>query len=250
MSGSGMQRSNCGVCGQEFPKHELTMTSDMQPLLRETIRSDFPRIDQTAGLCPDCLRRYRQRYLMQLLTDEAGELGALESEVAETLGTDQLLSLRNARDDQQEDEHTGFGARMADRVAEWGGSWTFILIFVALLLGWMGVNALLLLNKGFDPYPFILLNLVLSCVAALQAPIIMMSQRRQEAQDRRRAENDYRINLKAELELRMLHDKLDHQITHQWKRLMEIQRLQIDLLQDLQGAAQGTRTKRPVGDEG
>ncbi len=87
--------------------------------------------------------------------------------------------------------------------------------------------------ETFDPYPFILLNLVLSCIAALQAPIIMMSQRRQEAKDRARAENDYRVNLKAELEIRALHEKVDHIITRQWQRLAEIQALQLDLLRDL-----------------
>jgi uncharacterized membrane protein len=87
--------------------------------------------------------------------------------------------------------------------------------------------------RPFDPYPFILLNLVLSCVAALQAPVIMMSQRRQEAKDRRRAENDYQINLKTELELRQLHEKIDHHLMHQWHRLLEIQRIQVDLLHEM-----------------
>lgn len=242
------EKDSCGGCGREFSRHELTPITDIRPLLGEMIRKDMPGIDEAAGLCPDCLRKYRQLYLTKLLADEAGEMGELEAEVAEALGTGGLLTLRTARDDKEEDERLAFGARMADRVAEWGGSWTFILIFVGLLLMWMGANVLLL-NKGFDPYPFILLNLVLSCIAALQAPIIMMSQRRQEAKDRRRAENDYRVNLKAELELRMLHDKLDHQVTHQWKRLLEIQRLQVDLLHEMQREARGADPGKPVGGE-
>ena len=101
-----------------------------------------------------------------------------------------------------------------------------------VMVAWMALNTLLL-STGFDPYPFILLNLVLSCLAAVQAPIIMMSQNRQEARDRARADHDYMINLKAELEIRLLHEKLDHLLRTQFERLMEIQQVQIELMQDL-----------------
>ena len=114
-----------------------------------------------------------------------------------------------------------------------GGSWRFILIFAGVLLGWIVLNALVLLQRPFDPYPFILLNLVLSCLAAIQAPVIMMSQNRQEAKDRLRAENDYRVNLKAELEVRHVNAKMDLLLTHQWRRLMEIQQIQMDLMEEL-----------------
>lgn len=127
-----------------------------------------------------------------------------------------------------------FGQRAADKVAAFGGSWTFIIAFCLVLVGWMTINVTGLLVGGFDPYPFILLNLVLSCVAALQAPVIMMSQKRQEAKDRRRAENDYMINLRAELEIRQLHDMIDQQMAHQWERLAELQQIQIDLLEGRQ----------------
>jgi uncharacterized membrane protein len=123
------------------------------------------------------------------------------------------------------------GERTADRVASFGGSWTFILFFMGVLFSWMALNVSGLFAEPFDPYPFILLNLVLSCLAALQAPVIMMSQRRQEEKDRRRAENDYMINLRAELEIRQLHEKIDHQMAHQWERLAELQQIQIDLLE-------------------
>jgi uncharacterized membrane protein len=127
------------------------------------------------------------------------------------------------------------GERLADRVAQFGGSWTFITAFFLLLAVWMGANVLTA-TRAFDPYPFILLNLILSCIAAIQAPIIMMSQRRQEAKDRRRSENDFRVNLKAELEIRHLHEKIDHLLNRQWERLAEIQTLQIELLQDLRAS--------------
>jgi uncharacterized membrane protein len=124
-----------------------------------------------------------------------------------------------------------FGERVADKVATFGGSWTFILSFLGVLIVWMGINVVGLFSQPFDPYPFILLNLVLSCLAALQAPVIMMSQRRQEEKDRLRSENDYMINLRAELEIRQLHEKIDHQMAHQWERLAEMQQIQIELLE-------------------
>jgi uncharacterized membrane protein len=121
---------------------------------------------------------------------------------------------------------------LADRIAAIGGSWAFILLFCATLVAWITANTVVLTTAPFDPYPFILLNLVLSCVAALQAPIIIMSQNRQEAKDRVRAEHDYRINLKAELEIRHLHEKLDHLLLHQWQRLLEIQQVQTEMIEE------------------
>jgi uncharacterized membrane protein len=111
-----------------------------------------------------------------------------------------------------------------------------------LCLGWIAFNSIhLLLAKPVDPYPFILLNLMLSCLAAIQAPIIMMSQNRQEAKDRLRSEYDYRVNLKAELEIRQLHEKLDHLLTNQWQRMMDVQELQVELLEE------GIAVNRPKG---
>ncbi|CAM3235943.1 Uncharacterized membrane protein [Paracoccus aminovorans] len=228
--------SSCLVCGRPKEPRDLSAASDVRQTLAELIVKDVPDWNESSRICSECLQKYRQLYLTQLLADETGELGELEAEVAQVLSRGALLTPLTAPDDR--DESLGFGARMADRVADWGGSWGFILSFVAVLALWMMVNAGGLLVRPFDPYPFILLNLVLSCIAALQAPVIMMSQRRQEAKDRRRAENDYQINLKTELELRQLHEKIDHQLTHQWRRLLEIQRIQVDLLHEMRRARQ------------
>ena len=122
--------------------------------------------------------------------------------------------------------------RLSDHLATFGGSWMFIIVFGVVLAVWMALNVMLG-GTAFDPYPFILLNLVLSCLAALQAPVIMMSQRRLEARDRLRAQHDYKVNLKAELEIRQLHDKVDHLIVRQWERLAELQQLQIEIMQDI-----------------
>jgi len=105
-----------------------------------------------------------------------------------------------------------------------------------ILVVWIIVNSVVLLSKTFDPYPFILLNLILSCIAAIQAPIIMMSQNRQEAKDRIRSENDYKVNLKAEIEIRTLHEKIDHLLLDQWSRMMQIQQVQLDMLEEIQKA--------------
>lgn len=115
------------------------------------------------------------------------------------------------------------GERIADRVAEFGGSWTFIITFLSFMLVWISVNTMQLLKSAFDPYPFILLNLLLSCLAALQAPVIMMSQNRQEAKDRERAKQDFEINQKAEAEIRTLHHKLDH-LSEEHRKLGEMLR--------------------------
>lgn len=132
------------------------------------------------------------------------------------------------------DDNLTFGQKLSDRVAEFGGSWTFLIAFAFVLACWVTFNVLAVTLR-FDPYPFILLNLLLSCLAAVQAPVIMMSQNRKEAKDRLRAQHDYRVNLKAELEIRELHDKMDHLLYRQMQRLLEIQRLQVELLSELRG---------------
>jgi uncharacterized membrane protein len=126
-----------------------------------------------------------------------------------------------------------FGQKLADRVAAFGVSWTFIIAFFSFILIWMIINIWFLATRPFDPFPFILLNLILSCLAAIQAPIIMMSQNRQEQKDRQRGEHDYKINLKAELEIKLLSEKIDHLLVHQNKKLLEIQQVQTDYLEDL-----------------
>lgn len=131
------------------------------------------------------------------------------------------------------DDDLTFGQRLADRVAEFGGSWTFIIIFLSVLVVWVALNSYVLLqaDDAFDPYPYILLNLVLSMVAALQAPVIMMSQNRQAAKDRADMAHDYEINLKAEMELMQLHDKLDLLVQQKWQSLLDTQTQQIDMLE-------------------
>jgi uncharacterized membrane protein len=134
---------------------------------------------------------------------------------------------------EEQEDHRTPGQRIADKVASFGGSWVFILSFLFFLVVWILFNVYWLQNKGFDPYPFILLNLILSCIAALQAPIIMMSQNRLEEKDRERAKKDFIINLKAEQEIRVLQKKMDQLLKHQHEELMAIQKQQIELMEQI-----------------
>ncbi|MCB1678552.1 MAG: DUF1003 domain-containing protein [Halioglobus sp.] len=201
----------------------------VRPGVSDLIAASAPGWSEGKYICKPDLARFRRQYVEQLLADEKGELDELDRQVIASLEAGQPIS-RNP-DEEAEGRYT-WGERLADKVAQFGGSWTFIVSFVALLIGWMVLNVVVLGAKPFDPYPFILLNLLLSCVAALQAPVIMMSQRRQETKDRLQAENDYRVNLKSELEIRQLHEKIDHQLARQWEKLAELQQIQIELLEE------------------
>ena len=202
----------------------------IRPSLLEFIKKRLPDLDSKGFICLDDLGEFRRDYIKEVLEDEIGELSALDNEVIESLQQHEILSSDLSK---QFEKKLTFGERLSDHIAEFGGSWRFIILFGAVLFGWIILNAIFLLNRGFDPYPFILLNLVLSCLAAIQAPVIMMSQNRAELRDRLRSENDYKINLKAELEIRHLHEKIDHLLRRQYNRLFEIQQIQVELLEEL-----------------
>jgi uncharacterized membrane protein len=224
-----MEEAVCCVCHRRLPPEELRPLAHVGRGVTAALRADFGTLPADGFVCRDDLARYRRAEVERLLEAERGELTALDREVLESLAAGATVA---------EDvtaayaERRSVGERAADAVAGFGGSWAFIAVFCAVLVGWMAVN-IVAIGRAFDPYPFILLNLVLSCIAALQAPIIMMSQRRQEARDRIRAENDYKVNLKAELEIRHLHEKLDHLLARQWERLAEMQRIQIEMLEEM-----------------
>lgn len=220
--------ATCAICGKVSAAASLIGCDHLRRGLADMFREQHPDLPADSLICRDDLRSLRRDYVARMLEDEVGDLDALDRKILDSM--DNGTPLTTLLPDPE--RPTNFGDRMADRVAAFGGSWAFILSFMALLVVWMALNVTGWLFRPFDAYPFILLNLVLSCVAAFQAPIIMMSQRRQEAKDRLRAQNDYVINLKSELEIRQLHDKMDHQMARQWQRLAEIQRIQIDLLEE------------------
>ena len=212
------------------------MAEFIRPSLVEFIKKCVPAFDEKGFICLDDLGQFRKDYVREVLQDEIGELSALDQEVIESLHEHEILSSDIER---QFERKLTFGERLSDRIAEFGGSWKFLISFGAVIVVWIGANIVLLATKPFDPYPFILLNLILSCLAAVQAPVIMMSQNRAEARDRLRAENDYKINLKAELEIRHLHEKIDHLLRKQYNRLFEIQQIQIELLEEIRQKREG-----------
>ena len=217
------------VSKKEFPVADKVAAKIVRNPILSLIQKDFPDFKEDGFLSINELNLYREKYISNYLSVEIGELSNLENKVVDALKEN--VSLVSTVED--EIGFRTFGQKIADKVAAFGGSWKFIIIFGFFILVWIMANIYLLLNKGFDPYPFILLNLILSCLAALQAPVIMMSQNRQEEKDRERAKKDYMINLKSELEIRMLHEKLDHLIMHQQEELIEIQKVQIEMMNDI-----------------
>ncbi|TFG98013.1 MAG: DUF1003 domain-containing protein [Calditrichales bacterium] len=220
----------CQICKNSYKKSQLFPSELVRHSITSMIKSEYPDWSERGFICYNDLNHYRTQYISTLLADELGESTALQQEVTEKLMKHETLAL-NTFDAALKD--LTVGQILADKIAAIGGSWTFIISFLLFLFIWMGINSYLLIRQPFDPYPFILLNLVLSTLAAIQAPLIIMSQRRQEIRDRLRAENDYRVNLKAELEIRQLHEKVDHILLIQWKRMLEIQEIQIELLNEL-----------------
>jgi uncharacterized membrane protein len=213
----------------EFPLDEKIPASAVRKSILELIQKEHPTFSKKKCLSSSELNVYRQRYIANFLANEVGELTNLEETVLSALQN------KNTLVDKIADSETKLtiGQRLADGVAAFGGSWTFIICFGIFMFTWISLNVYFLNDKGFDPFPFILLNLILSCIAAMQAPVIMMSQNRQEEKDRDRAKKDYMINLKSELEIRMLHEKMDHLIMHQQHELIEIQKLQIDMMDEI-----------------
>jgi uncharacterized membrane protein len=229
LSDSAMKTATCQICGQPFYQAQLIPATAIRDSILESIHEEHPGWSDTGYICLSDLNHFRTSHIEAILTRERGELSAIEREVAQTMADEELIS---------QDVNAGFteklplGARIADKVASFGGSWRFIILFGLFIMLWIMVNSVLVLFGHFDPFPFILLNLILSCLAAIQAPVIMMSQNRQEVKDRLRSEHDYKVNLKAELEIRHISDKLDHLINRQWQGLLETQQVLMDMVDE------------------
>jgi uncharacterized membrane protein len=225
-----MNTDICYITKKEYPIEQLVSYSSIKKQLIDLIKKETPDFSEKDFISHEALNSYRKKYLEKLLIKENKDLNKLEKEVISSIHNNTLLS---ENIESEIFSNLTIGQKLADKIAEFGGSWTFIITFFSFITIWIIVNIFALYNKAFDPYPFILLNLILSCLASIQAPIIMMSQNRQEQKDRSRSENDYKINLKAELEIRLLNEKIDHLLIHQNKRILDIQELQLDYLQEL-----------------
>jgi uncharacterized membrane protein len=231
------KRGKCTICNLEKSKNELVIGSTLKNSLIETIKREHSEWTKEDYICINDLNHYREKHIDAILEQEKGALSSLEAEVAKSLKDEEILAKNiNA----EVDANITFGQKIADSVAAFGGSWRFIILFACIIFSWILINTLFLLKKAFDPYPFILLNLVLSCLAALQAPVIMMSQNRKGEKDRYQADHDYQVNLKAELEIRHLHEKIDF-LTHQWVKLMETQEMQVEAMEELLETSQNEK---------
>ena len=218
----------CQICGKKKTHREVLPAEMVRDSIVETIKKEYPKWSSEGYICNDDLNKFRVEHVQDVLETERGELSHLDHEVVKSMREHEVIA-RNVN--AEFEEKLTFGKKIADRVTNFVGSWTFIIIFFIVLILWMVINTIIIL-KPFDPYPFILLNLVLSCIAAVQAPVILMSQIRQSQKDSLRAEHDYKTDLKAELEIRHIDSKIDQLMSHQWQRLLEIQRIQMELMQD------------------
>lgn len=218
------------VSKQSFPISDKVVGGYITGSLYEFIRSEYPDFTKNSSLSIAELNELRQKYISSCLMKDGQKLSKLQKDFTKSLH--KLQSLTKTVEETDFSDLT-LGQRVADKVATFGGSWTFILSFAFFITVWISVNIWVLASKPFDPYPFILLNLLLSCLAALQAPVIMMSQNRQEEKDRERAKKDFLINLKSELEIRLLHEKVDHLIMHQQQDLLEIQKIQVEMMDSI-----------------
>lgn len=225
-----MERVISHISGKVIAPGDAVKGETLRSGIFNLIRKDFPDFSTQSFLSSDEVNKFRRDYLASLMSAELADLNQMEHEVVSSISNNQILS---ENIELKLEEKQTPGQRIADKIAEFGGSWTFIICFFLVLLTWILVNVIALGRQAFDPYPFILLNLILSCLAAIQAPVIMMSQNRKEAKDRLRSEYDYKVNLKAELEIRLLHEKLDHLMIHQNQRLLDIQQLQTDYLEEI-----------------
>ena len=217
------------LSGKEFAENERVSAKNLRQSLLHFINKTHPNFSKNCFLSIEEMNDYREKYISEFLNKKLGNLTEVEKQVIQSVSKNTMISTEVEEDEQK----TSFGQKLADKVAEFGGSWGFIIFFMTFLVAWILLNVFWLSNHGFDPFPFILLNLILSCIAAIQAPVIMMSQNRQEEKDRERAKKDYKINLKSELEIRELHEKIDHLIIHYQQDLLEIQKTQIDLLENI-----------------
>ncbi len=222
----------CFVCGKTKNISELMPALFVRANVAGLIKNDGCNWDPKGFVCLDDLNKYRSAYIQRVLEEEKGSLSTYDKEVLDSITGKEILS-KNIND--EIDNKITLGERISDRIAEFGGSWIFISLFMSFLVIWMLINIIVLSTHPFDPYPFILLNLILSCIAAIQAPIIMMSQNRQEAKDRLRSQHDYQVNLKAEIEIRQINDKIDHLLMQHGQKMLEIQQIQLELMEEIAG---------------
>lgn len=223
-------KKTCQICNNEFDLKDLYPLALIRNNVLALAEREHPSLSKEGFVCFPDLREITALHFEEIIKREKGVLSELEEEVIQSLKQQDLLS-ENINEEYE--ERLLLGEKLADKIAKFGGSWAFLSIFAIILFTWMGVNSFQLLKEPFDPYPFILLNLVLSCLAAVQAPIIMMSQNRQVFKDRLAQESGYQVDLKSELQVRQLNARLELFMKHHWQKMHEITRMQEEILHEL-----------------
>ncbi|WP_432797620.1 DUF1003 domain-containing protein [Poriferisphaera sp. WC338] len=230
----GLRQKNhdsCPITKEATPEADRVPLHAITPPVLKLILKDHPECEECKWVSRHMLAHYRNQLIHHIMADERGQMTELEQHVAQSIKENKMLTV-NVNEDFT--DRSSLGARIADMVAKFGGSWAFVIAFTSFIALWIVVNVFFLVNvEGFDPYPFILLNLALSCIAALQAPIIMMSQNRQNEKDRMHSEHEYKINLKAEFEIQNLTHKMDLMLEKHWSHMLELQEMQINMLNEL-----------------
>ncbi|MBI2549146.1 DUF1003 domain-containing protein [Candidatus Woesearchaeota archaeon] len=222
-------KRTCNLCQQAVLLSDTTLGELVSPTIFHYIQKKHPQFSEESRVCTNCLHINRAEYIRETVIQHKKEIDKVDHHVAKTIMENALLSI----DPGEQRSQLTLGDRAADVIAEFGGSWMFLSVFFLFIAAWIGINTYMLIEKPFDPSPFILLNLILSCLAAIQAPIIMMSQNRLEARDRLRAKYDYQVNLKAELEIQHLNEKMDLLLKKMWHRLIEIQQMQVETMEEM-----------------
>lgn len=236
-----MQKLTCFITHKVISLQDAIRGANMRDTVFSYIKGIYPDFMENNYISRIEFQKLRRNYLLSLLKLDDDCVTDAEQEVINAISSNKIMT-----EDIEPiiDRKLTLGQRTADHIAEFGGSWAFIISFFVVLVIWIAINAWFLGKGAFDPYPFILLNLILSCLAAIQAPIIMMSQNRVEEKDRLRSENDYKINLKAELEIKLLHEKIEHIDSHMHKVLAELQQMQIEYLDEIQNDLRSFNERR------
>lgn len=228
----------CAICGNRFTIMEGLFLRDLSDLLKEQVLKTNSYAKDSSFICLKDMQKLRIARMQTIIDQDLRIDQKMSDELKKELEKDTYV-ITNINDTVYGKRTTG--QRLADAVAKFGGSWGFIITFTIILVVWMTINVVHLFGVHFDPYPFILLNLFLSCVAAIQAPIIMMSQNRQAERDRFDSENDYKTNMKSEMEIRILHKKLDQLNEVQWPHILDIQKMQIEVLSEIENEIQSLK---------
>lgn len=224
-------KKKCEICDNFFQLSDLYPLAMLRSNQFANAKERFPDLEPSGFICYPDLRKINALHFEKILQKERGSLTELEREVLESIEQHDILS-ENIETEFERGQT--FGQKLSDKIAQFGGSWTFVTLFTCMILVWMMINSFQIMSLDFDPYPYILLNLVLSTLAAIQAPIIMMSQNRQAFKDRLSQENDYQINLKSELQIRQLNTRMDVFMKHYWQRMSDLTVKTEEILTEMQ----------------